>query len=88
MPLSRMENTTFAMLNIIDSHDMGLRTVLQSRCPKKSTYSTPIQWSLSLSLCFGPVHVAAACLFVRFALKSSQVCLVNVKMYRSFVLTF
>ncbi|GFU35518.1 hypothetical protein TNCV_317641 [Trichonephila clavipes] len=39
MPLSRMENTTFAMPSIIDSHDMGLRTVLQSGCPKK----TPIQ---------------------------------------------
>ncbi|GFW35945.1 retrovirus-related Pol polyprotein from transposon opus [Trichonephila clavipes] len=34
MPLSRMENTTFAMPSIIDSHDMGLRTVLQSRRPK------------------------------------------------------
>ncbi|GFU55712.1 hypothetical protein TNCV_1488251 [Trichonephila clavipes] len=30
MPLSRMLNSTFAMPNIIDSHDMGLRTVLQS----------------------------------------------------------
>ncbi|GFX75892.1 hypothetical protein TNCV_2238641 [Trichonephila clavipes] len=27
MPLSRMENTTFAKPSIIDSHDMGLRTV-------------------------------------------------------------
>ncbi|GFS94967.1 hypothetical protein TNCV_4202121 [Trichonephila clavipes] len=27
MPLSRMENTTFAMPSIIDSHDMGLRIV-------------------------------------------------------------
>ncbi|GFU65203.1 hypothetical protein TNCV_2134081 [Trichonephila clavipes] len=27
MPLSRMENITFAMPSIIDSHDMGLRTV-------------------------------------------------------------
>ncbi|GFU80875.1 hypothetical protein TNCV_5048711 [Trichonephila clavipes] len=35
MPLSRMLNSTFAMPNIIDSHDMGLRTVLQSRRPKK-----------------------------------------------------
>ncbi|GFT74058.1 hypothetical protein TNCV_3707901 [Trichonephila clavipes] len=40
MPLSRMENTTFAMPSIIDSHDMGLRTVLQSRCPKENAYST------------------------------------------------
>ncbi|GFX94822.1 hypothetical protein TNCV_2378951 [Trichonephila clavipes] len=39
MPLSKMENTTFAMPSIIDSHDMGLRTVLQSRCPKRNTYS-------------------------------------------------
>ncbi|GFT98748.1 HTH_Tnp_Tc3_2 domain-containing protein [Trichonephila clavipes] len=39
MPLSRMENTTFAMPNIIDSHDMGLRTVLQSRRPKENAYS-------------------------------------------------
>ncbi|GFT82972.1 mariner Mos1 transposase [Trichonephila clavipes] len=42
MPLSRMENTTFAMPSIIDSHDMGLRTVLQSRSPKGNAYSTPI----------------------------------------------
>ncbi|GFY02667.1 hypothetical protein TNCV_3505471 [Trichonephila clavipes] len=40
MPLSRMENTTFAMPSIIDSHDMGLRTVLQSRRPKENAYST------------------------------------------------
>ncbi|GFV12845.1 putative RNA-directed DNA polymerase from transposon X-element [Trichonephila clavipes] len=38
MPLSRMENTTFAMPNIIDSR---LRTVLQSRRPKINAYSTP-----------------------------------------------
>ncbi|GFY06874.1 hypothetical protein TNCV_482781 [Trichonephila clavipes] len=31
------------MPNIIDSHDMGLRTVLQSRRPKVNAYSTPIQ---------------------------------------------
>ncbi|GFW00913.1 hypothetical protein TNCV_1761511 [Trichonephila clavipes] len=42
MPLSRMSNSTFAMPNIIDSHDMGLRTVLQSRRPKINAYSTPI----------------------------------------------
>ncbi|GFW39941.1 hypothetical protein TNCV_5116241 [Trichonephila clavipes] len=42
MILSRMENTTFAMPSIIDSHDMGLRTVLLSRCPKRNAYSTPI----------------------------------------------
>ncbi|GFW65642.1 probable RNA-directed DNA polymerase from transposon X-element [Trichonephila clavipes] len=43
MPLSRMLNSTFAMPNIIDSHDMGLRTVLQSRRPKVNAHSTPIQ---------------------------------------------
>ncbi|GFX92429.1 hypothetical protein TNCV_1707051 [Trichonephila clavipes] len=43
MPLSRMENTTFVMPSIIDSHDMGLRTVLQFGCPKENAYSTPIQ---------------------------------------------
>ncbi|GFU82114.1 transposable element Tcb1 transposase [Trichonephila clavipes] len=42
MPLNRMENTTFAMLSIINSHDMGLRTVLQSGCPKKNAYSTKL----------------------------------------------
>ncbi|GFY16794.1 hypothetical protein TNCV_4337951 [Trichonephila clavipes] len=41
MQLSRMENTTFAMPSIIDSHDIGLRTVLQSRCPKRNSYSKP-----------------------------------------------
>ncbi|GFV37162.1 hypothetical protein TNCV_1720841 [Trichonephila clavipes] len=41
MPLSRMENTTFAMPSITDSHDIGLTTVLQSRCPKWNAYSTP-----------------------------------------------
>ncbi|GFU06321.1 hypothetical protein TNCV_4766071 [Trichonephila clavipes] len=40
MPLSRMENTTFAMPSIIDSHDMGLRNCLQSRRPKENAYST------------------------------------------------
>ncbi|GFU49785.1 hypothetical protein TNCV_2930541 [Trichonephila clavipes] len=39
MPLSRMENTTFAMPSIIDSHDMGLRTVYNPDAQKK----TPIQ---------------------------------------------
>ncbi|GFV46038.1 hypothetical protein TNCV_3019701 [Trichonephila clavipes] len=39
MPLSRMENTTFAMPSIIDSHDMGLRTVYSPNAQKK----TPIQ---------------------------------------------
>ncbi|GFU52012.1 hypothetical protein TNCV_862101 [Trichonephila clavipes] len=34
----------FAMPNIIDSHDMGLRTVLQSRRPKENAYST-CTWS-------------------------------------------
>ncbi|GFU87895.1 hypothetical protein TNCV_964511 [Trichonephila clavipes] len=41
MPLSRMENTTFAKPSIIDSHDMELRTVLQSGRPKENAYSTP-----------------------------------------------
>ncbi|GFV59731.1 uncharacterized protein TNCV_1908021 [Trichonephila clavipes] len=35
MPLSRMENTTFAKPSIIDSHDMGLRTVFTVRSPKR-----------------------------------------------------
>ncbi|GFT65805.1 hypothetical protein TNCV_729361 [Trichonephila clavipes] len=48
MPLSRMLNSTFAMPNIIDSHDMGLRTVLQSRRPKVNAYSTPIQANQSI----------------------------------------
>ncbi|GFV04506.1 hypothetical protein TNCV_3322031 [Trichonephila clavipes] len=39
LPLSRMENTTFAMPSIIDSHDMGLRTVYSPDARKK----TPIQ---------------------------------------------
>ncbi|GFV82439.1 hypothetical protein TNCV_3982311 [Trichonephila clavipes] len=39
MPLSRMENTTFAMPSIIDSHDIGLRTVYSPDAQKK----TPIQ---------------------------------------------
>ncbi|GFV69754.1 uncharacterized protein TNCV_1349071 [Trichonephila clavipes] len=41
MPLSRMENTTFAMPSIIDSHDMGWRTVYSPDAQKK----TPIQHS-------------------------------------------
>ncbi|GFW10041.1 hypothetical protein TNCV_4208061 [Trichonephila clavipes] len=36
MPLSRMENTTFAMPSIIDSHDMGLRTVYSPDAQKKT----------------------------------------------------
>ncbi|GFX37006.1 hypothetical protein TNCV_1175061 [Trichonephila clavipes] len=31
-----MENTTFAMPNIIDSHDMGLRTVYSPDAQKKT----------------------------------------------------
>ncbi|GFW79518.1 hypothetical protein TNCV_128231 [Trichonephila clavipes] len=34
MPLSRMENITFAMPSIIVSHDMGLRTVFTVWTPK------------------------------------------------------
>ncbi|GFV61888.1 RNA-directed DNA polymerase from mobile element jockey [Trichonephila clavipes] len=30
---------TFAMPSIMDSHDMGLRTILQSRCLKRNAYS-------------------------------------------------
>ncbi|GFW14314.1 hypothetical protein TNCV_1365691 [Trichonephila clavipes] len=44
MPLSRMENTTFAMPTIIDSHDMGLRTVFSPDAQKK----TPIPMSACL----------------------------------------
>ncbi|GFT35959.1 hypothetical protein TNCV_717321 [Trichonephila clavipes] len=39
IPLSKMENTTFAMSSIIDSHDMGLRTVYSP----DARNSTPIQ---------------------------------------------
>ncbi|GFX82042.1 hypothetical protein TNCV_2572391 [Trichonephila clavipes] len=35
MPLSRKENTTFALPSIIDSHDMGLRTVFTVQTPKR-----------------------------------------------------
>ncbi|GFS75363.1 hypothetical protein TNCV_2967651 [Trichonephila clavipes] len=42
MPLRRMENTTFAKPSIIDSHDMGLRTVYTPDAQKK----TPIQVKL------------------------------------------
>ncbi|GFU51837.1 uncharacterized protein TNCV_3733511 [Trichonephila clavipes] len=52
MPLSRMENTTFAMPSIIDSHDMGLRTVFTVQTPKrkrlfmtkKNAYSKRLSW--------------------------------------------
>ncbi|GFV34477.1 hypothetical protein TNCV_466911 [Trichonephila clavipes] len=36
MSLSRMENITFAKPSIIDSHDMGLRTVYSPDAPKKT----------------------------------------------------
>ncbi|GFU09434.1 hypothetical protein TNCV_5015581 [Trichonephila clavipes] len=45
-----MENTTFAMPNIIDSHDMRLRTVLQSRRPKINAYSTTFKPCLPLMI--------------------------------------
>ncbi|GFY24056.1 hypothetical protein TNCV_1011091 [Trichonephila clavipes] len=41
MPLSRMENTTFAMPSIIDSR-YGIEDCLQSRRPKLNAYSTPM----------------------------------------------
>ncbi|GFU42823.1 uncharacterized protein TNCV_3140061 [Trichonephila clavipes] len=47
MPLNRMENTTFAMATIVDSPDMGLRTVLQSRRQKKNAYSTYVHFPLA-----------------------------------------
>ncbi|GFX37911.1 hypothetical protein TNCV_3835121 [Trichonephila clavipes] len=37
MPLSRMENTTFAKPSITDSHDMGLRTVYSPDAQKKTS---------------------------------------------------
>ncbi|GFX04285.1 hypothetical protein TNCV_3974341 [Trichonephila clavipes] len=37
MPLSRMENTTFAMPSIIDSHDMELRTVYSPDARKEES---------------------------------------------------
>ncbi|GFX75856.1 nucleic-acid-binding protein from transposon X-element [Trichonephila clavipes] len=40
------KNTTFAMPTIIDSHDMGLTTVLQSGCPKENAFSTPTASSI------------------------------------------
>ncbi|GFU40841.1 hypothetical protein TNCV_2466501 [Trichonephila clavipes] len=49
MPLSRMENTTFAMPSIIDSHDMRLRTVYIPDARKK----TPIQRLFSYGGIFG-----------------------------------
>ncbi|GFW24777.1 uncharacterized protein TNCV_1960441 [Trichonephila clavipes] len=55
MPLSRMENTTFAMPSIIDSHDMGLRTVYSPDAQKENAYSTPMTkenaYSKRLSCC-------------------------------------
>ncbi|GFU73891.1 RNA-directed DNA polymerase from mobile element jockey [Trichonephila clavipes] len=51
MPLSRMENTTFAMPSIIDSHDMGLRTVYGPDAQKK----TPKFESLPQGSLFGPL---------------------------------
>ncbi|GFW68389.1 hypothetical protein TNCV_3617341 [Trichonephila clavipes] len=41
MPLSRMENTTFAMPSIILSR-YGIEDCLQSRRPKENAYSTPM----------------------------------------------
>ncbi|GFX69405.1 hypothetical protein TNCV_1547361 [Trichonephila clavipes] len=46
MPLSRMENTTFAMPSIIDSHDMGLRTVYSP----DARNSTPIQRPIIIAM--------------------------------------
>ncbi|GFX91149.1 hypothetical protein TNCV_1245641 [Trichonephila clavipes] len=43
---SRMENTTFAMPSIIDSYDMGLRTVYSPDAQKK----TPIQRLFMIAL--------------------------------------
>ncbi|GFT54441.1 hypothetical protein TNCV_2727681 [Trichonephila clavipes] len=37
MPLSRMKKPTFAKSPSKFFHDKGLRTVLQSGCPKKTT---------------------------------------------------
>ncbi|GFX40075.1 hypothetical protein TNCV_2100781 [Trichonephila clavipes] len=50
MPLSRMENTTFAMPRIIDSHDLGLRTVLQSGRPKENAYDNHFRLLACLKL--------------------------------------
>ncbi|GFU31985.1 hypothetical protein TNCV_3181291 [Trichonephila clavipes] len=53
MPLSRIENTTFAMPAIIDSHDMGLRTVFSPDAQKK----TPISPIFSLYLAVSSVSI-------------------------------
>ncbi|GFX47924.1 uncharacterized protein TNCV_4793031 [Trichonephila clavipes] len=53
MPLSRMENTTFAMPSSIDSHDMGLRTVYSPDAQKK----TPIQYFVD-GLKYGEIQKA------------------------------
>ncbi|GFX39055.1 transposable element Tc3 transposase [Trichonephila clavipes] len=54
MPLSRMENTTFAMPSIIDSHDMGLRTVFTVRTPKRKRLFNYNWFYIFRSLCPTP----------------------------------
>ncbi|GFX76556.1 hypothetical protein TNCV_3162741 [Trichonephila clavipes] len=52
MSLSTMENTTFAMPSIIDSHDMGLKTDFTVQTPKRkrlfmtkeNAYSKRLGW--------------------------------------------
>ncbi|GFW63174.1 hypothetical protein TNCV_581141 [Trichonephila clavipes] len=65
MPLSRMENSTFAMPNIIDSHDMGLRTVYSPDAQKK----TPIQRLFNLASYLAP---SPSTYLVKYVLVISQ----------------
>ncbi|GFT71777.1 probable RNA-directed DNA polymerase from transposon X-element [Trichonephila clavipes] len=87
MPLSRMENTTFAMPSIIDSHDMGLRTVYSPDAQKKTPIQSRALFSLPSCRHHVKLYIAALCVFVlcpprccyclspvHFALISWQVC--------------
>ncbi|GFV97025.1 hypothetical protein TNCV_3526111 [Trichonephila clavipes] len=67
MPLSRMENTTFAMPSIIDSHDMGLRTVYSPDAQKK----TPIQRLWRRTSLFG---TSIKAVFEDIALPNEKCC--------------
>ncbi|GFV39668.1 hypothetical protein TNCV_4183731 [Trichonephila clavipes] len=69
MPLSRMENTTFAKPSITDSHDMGLRTVYSPDAQQK----TPIQRLLSKSFAnFSQGHFIPPQSFQNYFMDSSK----------------
>ncbi|GFU92502.1 hypothetical protein TNCV_4794311 [Trichonephila clavipes] len=61
MPLSRMENNTFAKPSTTDSHDMGLRTVYSPDAQKKTPITPIDEGERILEKCLSNLPFQRAC---------------------------